>query len=88
MGGPSSLSWRQRLAYNSGHGDFCETNFAVSPHVVEWWNTWSSVAMMVLGLIGLALASRKGMATRHRVLYLLLAVRGVGTVLSMNVLAW
>ena len=75
MGGPSSLSWRQRLAYNTGHGDFCETNFAVSPHVVEWWNSVSSVAMMALGLAGLVLAWRSGMATRHRVLYLLLAVR-------------
>lgn len=29
--------------------DWCEPNYTHSPYVVEWWNTWSNLAYVVLG---------------------------------------
>jgi dihydroceramidase len=33
--------------------DWCEANYAVTPHVAEWWNTVSSLAMVAVALAGL-----------------------------------
>jgi len=33
--------------------DWCEPNFVASPWIAEWWNTWSSVAMVPIALVGL-----------------------------------
>ena len=33
--------------------DWCEANYAWSPYIAEWWNTWSSVLYILLGLRGL-----------------------------------
>ena len=32
--------------------DWCEINYEVSPYVVEWWNTLSSMNLWLAGLIG------------------------------------
>ncbi len=62
--------------------DWCEPNYAVSPWVAEWWNTLSSVAILVAGIVGLVLWARARERTelRFAVCYLALAVIGLGSV--------
>lgn len=33
--------------------DWCEANYAASPYVAEWWNTLSSLGMVLIGVEGL-----------------------------------
>ncbi|MFN7147143.1 MAG: ceramidase domain-containing protein [Myxococcota bacterium] len=40
--------------------DWCEPNYAVSARVAEWWNTLSSLAMVVMGLVGAWRVRRDG----------------------------
>ena len=72
---PALMSWTERLAYNSAHADFCETNYEHSAYIVEWWNTWTSLMFALLGVAGLLMSSRLKLPARFMVLYILLAVR-------------
>lgn len=57
--------------------DWCEANYAVTPHVAEWWNTVTSLAMVAMGLLG---AWRvRGHETRFGVGMVGLAAIGLGS---------
>ena len=57
--------------------DWCEQNYAVTPYVAEFFNTVSSLAMVVAGVVG---AGRRDMDGRVRVAFGLLAVVGLGSI--------
>ena len=57
--------------------DWCEQNYAVTPWVAEFWNTLSSLAMVVSGLVGL---SSRRFAGEIRVAFALLVVVGLGSI--------
>ena len=59
--------------------DWCEANYLVTPYVAEFWNTLSSFAMVVVGVLGAASAWRApGRSTRTA--FVLLAVVGLGSI--------
>lgn len=62
--------------------DWCEANYYVSPYVAEWWNTLSSLAMVLVGCVG-ALRAR-ALVGRVRgfgiAAFVLLAVVGLGSI--------
>jgi dihydroceramidase len=57
--------------------DWCEQNYAVTPYLAEFFNSVSSVAMVVAGVLG---ASRSGTDGRVRVAFGLLVLVGVGSI--------
>lgn len=57
--------------------DWCEQNYVVTPWVAELWNTVSSLAMVLAGLVGLC--SRR-FAREVRVAFALLVLVGVGSI--------
>jgi dihydroceramidase len=56
--------------------DWCEQNYAVTPWVCEFFNTVSSAAMVVAGVVG---ASRRRFVPSVRVAFALLALVGLGS---------
>ena len=60
--------------------DWCEANYAVSPYVAEWFNTLSSLAMVVAGGLGLRWARSRRVDVRVRAAFALLMLVGVGSV--------
>ncbi|KAI9498028.1 alkaline phytoceramidase family protein [Zychaea mexicana] len=60
--------------------DWCEDNYTYSHYVAEFWNTVSSLAMIFLGLLGVALHHRS-LGWRLSGSYLLIVVVGIGSVL-------
>ncbi|KAI8967726.1 ceramidase [Mycotypha africana] len=60
--------------------DWCEENYAHSYYIAEFWNTISSLAMVVLGLLGVALHHRS-LGWKLSISYLLIVVVGIGSVL-------
>lgn len=59
--------------------DWCEQNYAHSTYVCEIFNTASSVAMLLVGLLG-ALWHRRVLETRFVLVFLSVALVGVGSV--------
>jgi dihydroceramidase len=59
--------------------DWCEQNYAVSPYLGEFFNTVSSLAMVIAGSLGLV-QGRWAADSRIRVAYGLLALVGLGSV--------
>lgn len=59
--------------------DWCEQNYAVSPYVCEFFNTVSSLAMIIAGSLGLV-RGRWAADSRVRVAYGLLALVGLGSI--------
>ena len=59
--------------------DWCERNYVVTPYVAEFFNAISNVVMVALGMLGALVALRYGHERRFVVLYLCLAVVGVGS---------
>ncbi|HSP18365.1 MAG TPA: ceramidase [Myxococcaceae bacterium] len=57
--------------------DWCEQNYVVTPWVAEFWNTLSSLAMVLAGVVGLC--SRR-FAREVRVAFALLVLVGVGSI--------
>ena len=62
--------------------DWCESNYVVTPYIAEFFNTLSSLPMVVLGLVGVALERRYATGeTRIALAFLGLAFVGVGSAL-------
>lgn len=61
--------------------DWCEPNYAVTPYVAEFWNTLSSLPMVVIGLYGLWrwAGSRDVMERRFAVCFAGLVLVGAGS---------
>ncbi len=59
--------------------DWCETNYAQTRFVAEWFNTTSSLALVAAGLLGFAL-HRRVLERRFLTAYGALAVVGLGSV--------
>jgi dihydroceramidase len=57
--------------------DWCEANYAVTPWVAEFWNTVSSLSMVVAGVVGLSL---RRFAGEVRAAFALLALVGLGSI--------
>lgn len=76
------------FARNSATTDFCELNYTHSPHVAEWYGTWSAIGMVMIGSIGVCISLTHGIATRFVALWLLLAVVGLGTMYLHATLAF
>ncbi len=57
--------------------DWCEQNYAVTPWVAEFWNTLSSLAMVIAGLLGV---STRRFAAEIRFAFALLLVVGLGSI--------
>jgi dihydroceramidase len=57
--------------------DWCEQNYAVTPFIAEFWNTVSSLAMVIAGLVGL---SNRRFAREIRVAFGLLVLVGLGSI--------
>ncbi|MGZ6162949.1 MAG: ceramidase [Myxococcaceae bacterium] len=57
--------------------DWCEQNYVVTPWVAEFWNTLSSLAMVLAGVVGLC--SRR-FAREVRVAFALLVLVGLGSI--------
>ncbi|KAI8879527.1 alkaline phytoceramidase family protein [Backusella circina FSU 941] len=60
--------------------DWCEENYQHSWYIAEFWNTVSSVAMVILGLLGVKLHYRS-LGWRFSAGYLFIVVVGIGSVL-------
>ncbi|CAO0790035.1 unnamed protein product [Mucor circinelloides] len=60
--------------------DWCEENYTHSYYIAEFWNTISSLAMVALGFLGVAL-HHKSLGWRLSASYLLIVVVGIGSVL-------
>ncbi|KAL1933829.1 hypothetical protein VTP01DRAFT_7919 [Rhizomucor pusillus] len=60
--------------------DWCEENYTHSKYIAEFWNTVSSLAMMVIGIAGLILHTQP-LGWRLSFGYLLIVVVGIGSVL-------
>jgi len=60
--------------------DWCEANYAESRYVCELYNTVSSVAMLLVGLLGVAL-HRRSLEARFSLAFGALAVVGLGSAL-------
>ena len=59
--------------------DWCERNYAVSFYVAEWFNTWSNVSMVVLGLVSVYLHWRERSERRYMATGFTLFLIGVGS---------
>ncbi len=59
--------------------DWCEANYRVTPYVAEFWNTLSSLAMVVAGVAGLLL-NRTKLPARYLAAFGLLALVGLGSI--------
>lgn len=68
--------------------DFCETNYAHSPHIVEVHNVWSSIiGLSAVGLFGL-LRGNPTNEFRFTLIYLILIVIGIGSACLHGTLHW
>jgi len=67
-----------------GHSDsnvrWCERDYAVSPYVAEWWNSITSVFLIVLGVVGARLCMKYGIRRpRFYWAFMIIAITGVGS---------
>ncbi|KAI9319021.1 ceramidase [Dichotomocladium elegans] len=60
--------------------DWCEENYAHSYYIAEFWNTVSSLAMVLLGGLGVAL-HHQSLGWQLSMSYVLIVVVGIGSVL-------
>lgn len=82
------------LQFGSATADHCESNYAVSPWIAEWWNTVSSLFMFAVGLGGMAVAVQRRSGNGRLlpvwfpVMYLALGVVGLGSAWFHGTLSW
>ncbi|ORZ24135.1 ceramidase [Absidia repens] len=67
--------------------DWCEENYKYSFYIAEFWNTLSSFAMIVLGLLGI-LVHHRTLGWRLACGYFMIMVVGVGSVLFHGTLQY
>ena len=60
--------------------DWCEPNYVYTPYVAELWNTLSSLAVVLMGVVGLALSWRYGYRRRFWLSFALVLAVGCGSV--------
>ncbi|TPX47423.1 hypothetical protein SeMB42_g02363 [Synchytrium endobioticum] len=68
--------------------DWCEENYVVSPHVAEYWNTFSNLVFLVLVAIGLDSCRRCNSEWRFVVAYINLGLVGLGSMLFHGTLLY
>ncbi len=68
LGAPASVDW-------------CEPNYVVTHYVAEWWNTLSSVPLVLLGLYGLwrCWGARHELEARFAAAFFSMAIVGLGS---------
>lgn len=70
--------WLDRGA--AGSVDWCEPNYVHSHYVAEWWNTLSSLPLVILGIYGLVRVLRaRGVEPRFAVAFAAMTLVGVGS---------
>jgi dihydroceramidase len=72
---------------HSSSVDFCEMNYHLSPHIAEFHNSWSSLLISLMGLIGIFYANPTN-EWRFFVSYLVLVSIGLGSFLLHTTLHW
>jgi len=61
--------------------DWCEQNYVVSPYIAEYWNTLSSIPIIVYGIVGAVCTHRYASKERRYILaFIALAIVGLGSV--------
>ena len=60
--------------------NWCEPDYQYSPYIVEWWNTLSSLPLVILSLVSLVVGLRNGYSRRHLLSALLTMCVGCGSV--------
>ncbi|KAG0370118.1 alkaline phytoceramidase family protein [Gamsiella multidivaricata] len=78
---PSTASF-DRIGYwspNTASVDWCENNYVVSYYVAEFWNTVSSLFIVLLGELGLYLCPTK--ERRFKVAFRTISIVGIGSTL-------
>lgn len=59
--------------------DWCEPNYVWSTYIAEWWNAWSSLAYVCLGLLGARRFWHSDLPRIHRNTYVALIFIGIGS---------
>jgi len=91
VGPPRDPFWGREIAVPShhpdpywglptAHVDWCEANYAHSRYVAEFWNTLSSVPMVIVSLRGLWLCWHYQMEPRFYFCWLAIGVVGIGSI--------
>ncbi len=75
LGGPASIDW-------------CEPNYAVSSHVAEFANTWSSLFMCATAAYAMAWKWRQGRELRFLLIEMVVIVIGLGSALFHGTLTF
>ena len=65
---------------HSGTMDFCEPNYEVSHYVAEFWNTVSSVPILLTGIFGMCLCQWQHLGREQTLCYAAVAVVGAGSI--------
>ena len=80
---PPSIGDDARLGFwspRTASVNWCEPDYLWSPYVAEFWNTASSVVVVLGGLLGLVLSLRYGLRRRFALGWACMVVVGVGSV--------
>ena len=60
--------------------DFCEPNYEVSHYVAEFWNTVTSIPIMLVGVFGVLLCRKQQLGAEQTACYTVVGVVGVGSI--------
>ena len=82
--GPSKGMWGEHTAPI----DWCETNYAITRYVAEWWNTTSCVAYVVAALLAVRIPCRSTASGLLALYAWLLAMTGIFSALFHGTLWW
>jgi len=61
--------------------NWCENDYVVSRYIAEFWNTISSLFIVLLGLHGLLMHNKKYYERRHSAVFFILSIVGIGSAL-------
>jgi len=68
--------------------DWCEKNYEVTWSIAEFWNTLSSLAMVIFPIMGIRKAQREGLESRFKVINLFFMAVGIGSLLFHATMRW